>query len=226
MQVVSITKKDYNDVFVLTKELLNHQYFLTEENNLLIDALAHYAVGFLVKHATHGYFVENDNKERIGLIVFSIPNAKPLFDIRYLDVHGTNLKKYVRENQVTPIESQLIRYEMDTIKNSLHLIRDFNKFVVNKAEISVLYIKEEYQGKGISRSLLSKFYDDILLNGNLDFYLYTTNFYNYNFYEKLKMKKISKLIYDEKNAPSYIKKKVQIPYYGMLYFGERKRIFQ
>lgn len=225
MKIVKVNNKNFNDIFELTKELLNHSFFLTEPNPHLIDALANYAVSFLLCEVTHGYMMVDQNDKKIGYILYTIPNSPLMFGEEFLDLYGQNLKSYCIRNQVSGIESQIIRYEIDTIKNSILLKNEHKSLIANKAEISCLYIKPEYQGRGFSKGLMSQFFDDILFNGDLDFYLYTTNFYNYNFYEKLKMQKLSKVIYDKTNCPNFLSQKLKLPYYGMLYFGERRRIF-
>lgn len=222
MELIKITENDFNDVLTLSKQMLNHDNFLPNENTNFVDVLGLYVTSQLVCKATNGYFVINERNEKIALILYSVPNKPKLFSIErdILDIEGNELKKYCQENQLSPIESQVIKFEMDTFANTFEMYKKYNEFIKNKSEILLLYVNKNQRAKGIGKILVYKFYDELFKQNLSEFYLYTTSFFNVNFYEHLKMQGVSKVIYNKEKCPSFIKKKIQLPYVGMLFFGK------
>lgn len=226
MKLEKITSWSYLDVLKLAKELLNHDYFLTKENIDLVNVLGDYVSAHILSKATHGYFILDAEDQKIGILLFKIPNKERLYN-EYnstIDLSGWELKKYLWKNILQPIESQLIKFEIDTLKNSMELYNDCKMLTQNKAEILLLYIREDYRGKGISKSLFGAFFEDLQRNNMKYFYLYTTSFFNTGFYDFLKLQRLEKTIYDESNCPSFLKLKLKLPYTGYIYLGNIREI--
>lgn len=221
MELIKIKSDDLDKVFMLSKQLLNYDSFLTYENKNFVNTLSNYTSSILLSKATDGYFVIENNKT-IGMIVYSVPNRPFLFNQEILNVHKDELKHYLKTNKLNPIESQIVRYEFDTIRNSVAMYHKYKQLILGKAEIILLFIKKSHRGRGISKSLMNLFYEDIGKSFLKHFYLYTTSMLNFKFYEHLQMNRINSTIYKQGYCPSYIATKINLPYVGMLFFGNKK----
>ncbi|BAC44540.1 GNAT family N-acetyltransferase [Malacoplasma penetrans] len=224
MRIVEITEKDYDDVVLLAKEIFDFDYLLTKRNDEFNMALSRFVTSTIVKNATGGYFIENDEGKKIAMLNYGIPNDKPIFSLMETDF-GINLnifKKYIRDYTITQNEKLIINKEIDIARSFEILYQQYESLLQNKAEIKLLYVAPEYRGKSLSKILIRKFYDDLTRTPYDSFYLFTTTEHNYKFYEKLKMKALDLIVYDNNNAPEYFKYKFKLPYKSIVYMGNKK----
>lgn len=221
MEIIKIYNDDYDEVLKIFKTVLDNYYFLTSKNEQLNDLISNYYGSLISSKATHGYFIINQKKQKIGIILFNIPNKNLLFNKQIIenDLNKYEFKTFLNSD-INPIESQLIKFRIDTIKNSINLHQKYEKFIWNKAEILVIFVDENQRNRGLGKILISKFFDDIKKFKINEFFLYTTNLSKIAFFENLNMNKFEKIIYDENNCPNFLAQKIELPYFGYLYFGK------
>lgn len=226
MKLIKIKSEDFNDLLDVFKQYINYDYFFTDSNQYFVDILSEYGSSFIFSKATHGFFLVDNRNNRIGTILFSIPNKPQLFENTCFDYDGVNLKNTLSRIKLNPIESQVLKLEIDVLKNKVFLFNKYKEFIANKAELLLFYINEKHRGKGLSNSLLSAFTSEILINGYHDYFLYTTSLHNFEFFDHLKLQRITKAIYTKQTCPNYLQSKIIVPYYGMIYIYYRKRILK
>lgn len=226
MRLTEITEKDYQDVIVLAKEIYNFDYLLTEKNDEFNLALSKFVTSTISRNTTHGSFIETDSGKRIGMMTYSIPGFKLLFSSLDTD-YETNLnifKKYLRDNRITNNQKLIIKKEIDVARSFEVLFNEYQGLLQNKVEIKLLYVSPEYRGKSLSKILFRQFSNDLLKSIYDGFYLFTTTEHNYKFYEKLKLKGLEAIIYDNNTSPEFLQYKFKLPYKALVYMGNRAEL--
>lgn len=226
MKIIEIKEKDYSKVIELAKELLNFDYLLSKENEKFNNALSTFVTSTIVKDATNGAFIQTGDGQKIGMMIYKIPNNQKLFPSLLTDFQ-TNLdvfKKYIRDFGITNNEKIILNKEIDVANAFKYLSKQYEEFIYYKAEIDLLWIHPKHRGKYLSKSLFKKFFDDLDKVFVEDFYLYTTSEHNFRFYEKINMQCFETTVYDNKTSPEYLKYKFKIPYKAFVYFGNKNEI--
>lgn len=221
MRIRNIEKKDYNQLVLHCKNVLNYYSFFNNYNDDLNVGLATYLLHNILASANYG-FVLDYNGLIVGVFLGRIPSEQikeniftydELKDIGFDDSMTSTFFNVQDANQ-----EEIKNLEFKTNEIYHQMIDKYSDIVFNKPEILLFSILPKHRGRGLSNIMLNKFKYDITGYDFSEYYLFTTTLCDYRYYEHKKMQFVKELIYDETNASHEMARFLPLPTYGIIYY--------
>lgn len=214
-----VEKKDYPQLVVHAKNVCNYYSFFNNYNDELNTKIGEYLLNHLLETANYGLVIEY-NEIIIGVLLANVldDNRKLLFD-KYtkemMNITEIDLDNYVCEDANQEAIKQL---ELFTGYINQQMYQKYVDLIKNKNELLMFSILPNHRGRGLGELLMKRFKFDIIELKQPEYYLYTTTICSYQYYEHKKMQSVKEIIYDQTNANEEIKKIIDLPMYGIIYY--------
>ncbi|WP_412032701.1 hypothetical protein [Malacoplasma muris] len=221
MKVRKVEKKDYNQLVLHAKNVINYYDFFDNYNDELNTGLATFLLNNMIRNVNYGYVIEY-NGLIVGVLLASIPDYKhqnifsdqDLIDLNVEEADNINFFKTLDDNQ-----EEIKNLEIYTNQVYYEMFQKYSDIVSNRSEILMFSILPKHRGRGLSDILYNKFKFDIIEYGYPDFCLFTTTNCDYGYYEHKKLQFVKEIMYDSSNVNEELAKFLSIPMFGIIYYG-------
>ncbi|MEG0992029.1 MAG: GNAT family N-acetyltransferase [Malacoplasma sp.] len=184
-------KVKYKELVGLSKLIIN---ISNKTSNIEFENdLAKYFLNNSIKRANVLYILENNN-ELIGALFAYIPNYcaanETINNYTYATNLNTSILKKLKYKNLSAEELKILQHELLMEKEYTKNVWSHTIKRNDSAEILFFSIAENHQKKGHSKPLLNAFLDDVRINNIKKYHLFTTSTCDFEYYEKLGMKRI------------------------------------
>lgn len=221
MKIRNIEKKDYNQLVLHCKNVLNYYSFFNNYNDDLNVGLATYLLHNILSSANYG-FVLDYNGLIIGVLLGRIPSeniTKNIFEYEDLKETGFDdsmTSSFFNANDLNQEEIRNLEFKTNEIYHQM--LEKYNDIIFNKSEILLFSILPKHRGRGLSNIMLDKFKYDIAEHGFYEYFLFTTTLCDYQYYEHKKMQFVKEIIHDDTTASYELARFLPLPTYGIIYY--------
>lgn len=224
MKIRDVAKKDYAQLIVHCKNVLNYNKFFNVYNENLHNRMAMYWLHKMFLDINYGKVIEY-NGLIVGVLLAHIPNYKLENVFNEVDLQKLNHLEHSNINSMVALdENQTEIKNLELYTHDVHksMFEKYHELVTNNAQILLFSILPKHRGRGLSNILFNRFKYDIIEFETPYYCLFTTTLCDYQYYEHKKMQFVKEIMFDESNTNTIMAEFLELPVYSIIYYSDAR----